>query len=380
MSISPLLRFWKCPRTTSELATWKLLEESLNAQLLHEGEGPLPPFSAFLQAVLAPKTPEQTRKRKGRARSSRKCSAHNAINNSVLVTPWLASGYFLFAEIILLCSVGAVLLGAGWAGYELYRILSRIANKARRPSYYEAEARSRAEKLKRQRSQSHRIRRRTSFLKPPTGEMIREAWTRAHTYGGVQEKLQLGAMLATLEASVDNGLLRDQQGEIIGRKSGIKGWIAIHCSDLLPHYSSLMRFKAAADKHARTCDYMDPCPTELLLSEHDPEDKNTITVGTISKCIRKKGARQPNPEITITVGIDFEGKTMRLRGIKEEITMEDIRMRATFMAQGRRNSKRILEEAKKRQLLHSFSAFNDFLFERLGLVHEKRLHTSIRRL
>ena len=100
---------------------------------------------------------------------------------------------------------------------------------------------------------AYRINRKTSVNLPPPPEMLLEAWkaTRGSRRGdpdGLKARLRLGAMLSDLETTVDQSYIREEDGAIVGRNPGLKGWIAANCAELLPHYKSLMAYKALADK------------------------------------------------------------------------------------------------------------------------------------
>ena len=100
---------------------------------------------------------------------------------------------------------------------------------------------------------AYRINRKTSVNQPPTAEAVLAAWetTRGPRRGdpdGLAARLRLGAMLSDLETTVDQSYIRDEDGTIVGRNPGLKGWIAANCAALLPHYKSLMAYKALSDK------------------------------------------------------------------------------------------------------------------------------------
>ena len=91
-----------------------------------------------------------------------------------------------------------------------------------------------------------RIKRKTSVDAPPTPEEIRRAWEASRrSLGG---KLLAGTLLSNLEPVVDQSYIRDADGTVVGRRPGIKGWLAANCPDMLPHYKALMNYKALADK------------------------------------------------------------------------------------------------------------------------------------
>ncbi len=72
------------------------------------------------------------------------------------------------------------------------------------------------------------------------------AWEEART--SLAGKLRLGALLSEIEPHVDQSLIRDEAGHIVGRRPGILGWLRWNCPELVPHYKAIMAYKALADK------------------------------------------------------------------------------------------------------------------------------------
>ena len=91
-----------------------------------------------------------------------------------------------------------------------------------------------------------RISRKTSVDGPPTPDEIRVAWNASRR--SLDGKLLAGTLLSNLEPAVDQSYIRDVDGTIVGRRAGIKGWLAANCPDMLSHYKALMSYKALADK------------------------------------------------------------------------------------------------------------------------------------
>ena len=91
-----------------------------------------------------------------------------------------------------------------------------------------------------------RITRKTSVDGPPSPDEIRAAW--ATSRKSLEGKLLAGTLLSNLEPVVDQSYIRDEDGTIVGRRAGIKGWLEENCPDMLPHYKALMSYKALADK------------------------------------------------------------------------------------------------------------------------------------
>jgi len=109
----------------------------------------------------------------------------------------------------------------------------------------------------------------------PTGEEVREQFERARGRGKVEEKIRLGSMLLDAEATVDSSLIRDNDGEIVGRNGGLRGWIFENCPDLLPHYAALTGYRRLAWETRDAEDLFDPVPAELLLAAQ-PEVERKI--------------------------------------------------------------------------------------------------------
>ena len=55
-------------------------------------------------------------------------------------------------------------------------------------------------------------------------------------------------MLEDLECYLDNSLRRSEDGVIIGRNPGIKGWLCDNLPEIYEKYTTAMRYKAAAKK------------------------------------------------------------------------------------------------------------------------------------
>ena len=119
------------------------------------------------------------------------------------------------------------------------------------------------------------IRRHCSFSvhEPPTAEAVYAQFEKARGRGRVEEKIRLGSMLLDAEASVDSSLVRDENGEIVGRKAGLRGWIADNCPALMKHYAALMGYRRLAAEFRDAHDLADPCPAVLLLDEEPSAEK-----------------------------------------------------------------------------------------------------------
>ncbi len=101
-----------------------------------------------------------------------------------------------------------------------------------------------------------RIKRKTSVNLPPTAEALRKAWVASRK--SLAGKLLAGTLLSDLEPVVDQSYVRTEDGTIVGRRPGIKGWLLLNCPDMLPHYKALMNYKALADKLRRALGIEEP--------------------------------------------------------------------------------------------------------------------------
>lgn len=114
------------------------------------------------------------------------------------------------------------------------------------------------------------IQRKTSVNPPPTPEAILAAWetvrsTKRNDPEALAARLRLGSMLADLEPAVDQSYIRDEDGTIVGRRPGLKGWIGLHCPTLVPHYKALMSYKALAAKLCEALHINEPDTIDSVL-------------------------------------------------------------------------------------------------------------------
>lgn len=120
----------------------------------------------------------------------------------------------------------------------------------------------------------YRINRKTSVNPPPSPEALEAAWkaTRGGRRGDpdiLAARLRLGAMLSDLEPIVDQTYIRDEDGTIIGRQPGLRGWLKVFAPELMPHYKTLMAYKALADKLRIALEISEPDTLDGFL-EFDP--------------------------------------------------------------------------------------------------------------
>jgi hypothetical protein len=78
-------------------------------------------------------------------------------------------------------------------------------------------------------------------------------------------------MVHDLECYVDNSLLRDEDGAIVGRRGGVKAWLQENIPALYVRYTTVMRYKAMAKKLRQVVGLADPVPAEAVLAEPQAE-------------------------------------------------------------------------------------------------------------
>ena len=102
---------------------------------------------------------------------------------------------------------------------------------------------------------------------PPAAEAVLAQYEKARGRGRVEEKIRLGSMLLDAEAAVDSSLVRNGDGEIVGRRGGLREWIDEACPSLSRHYAALMGYRRLAAAFRAEHGLLDPTPAELLLAE-----------------------------------------------------------------------------------------------------------------
>ena len=185
----------------------------------------------------------------------------------------LALVYFALAEMAVGICVGTVV----WC---VLKGVALALRKVQRPKYYPQE-RLRRQALARER---RRIRRRTTVNAAPTpGELLAQ-WAKVR--GSPEEMIRFGSMLCDLEAYVDNSLLRNESGEIVGRNPGIRGWLNANCQPLAVHYKTVMGYKAMAEKFRQAIGLADPYPAACALDSRQNTVRKSEGGGT-------DGGREP---------------------------------------------------------------------------------------
>ena len=160
----------------------------------------------------------------------------------------------------------------------LTRRIAAMQNKEARPAHYEAEkARRRAMAEERR-----RITRRTTSNPCPSTDELLEAWR--HVRDSKESLVRFGSMMQDLECYVDNSLRFDGTGRIVGRNAGIKGWLRENVPEMADHYTSVIRYKAAAKKLRQIVGLADPTPVAAVLGTTDGDVPQTGDGGKRNSC------------------------------------------------------------------------------------------------
>ena len=134
--------------------------------------------------------------------------------------------------------------------------------RLRRPFYYARET----ERRRLLATERRKLHRRRTLAPMPSPEALLDAWNRRKE--SKENMIILGGMLHDLECYVDNCLVFDEGGNVVGRNGGIRGWIKENLPELSPKYKTLMRYKAMAIKLRQVTMTIDPMPTAELLKEN----------------------------------------------------------------------------------------------------------------
>ena len=205
---------------------------------------------------------QERRRRRAKAKCRRRAQEFGDICEMTdgLAVRWRRDGFFEGEEFAL-----TVMRDMGYYAYldfmrrESGRRVSRLKAYVRRPSYYAAEnARRRALAAERR-----KIRDRRTDNACPTKEQVLDAWiTRRKSH---EDAIRFGSLIEDLECYIDNSLRRDEDGVIVGRNPGVKGWLRENIPALALQYTTVMRYKAAAKKLKQITELADPTPVDVVL-------------------------------------------------------------------------------------------------------------------
>ena len=206
---------------------------------------------------------QERRRRRAKAKRRRRAREFADICEMTdgLAVRWRRDGFFEGEEFALI-----VMRDMGYYAYldfmrrESGRRVSRLKAYVRRPSYYAAEnARRRVLAAERR-----KIRDRRTDNACPTKEQILDAWiVRRKSH---EDAILFGSLIEDLECYIDNSLRRDEDGVIVGRNPGVKGWLRENIPALALQYTTVMRYKAAAKKLKQITELADPTPMDVVLA------------------------------------------------------------------------------------------------------------------
>ena len=145
--------------------------------------------------------------------------------------------------------------------------VAKLKAAERRPRYYAAEN----ERRRALAAERRKIRARATTNACPTREAILVAWNRRKD--SHEAAIRFGSMLEDLECYLDNSLRRSEDGVIIGRNPGIKGWLCDYLPEIYEKYTTAMRYKAAAKKLKQVAELADPTPADVVLPHGAPEQR-----------------------------------------------------------------------------------------------------------
>jgi len=164
--------------------------------------------------------------------------------------------------------------GSALAVWLIRRMVDRHIQRLRRPSYYETE-RARRLGLAEER---RRIRRRRTLNAMPGREELLEAFRSAKD--SPANMIRFGSLIEDLECYVDNTpYFKD--GQLIGRRGGIRRHLEREIPELYAHYKTVMRYKALSKRFRQAVGVSDPVPAASLLPEEcslerSREDENSL--------------------------------------------------------------------------------------------------------
>ena len=131
-----------------------------------------------------------------------------------------------------------------------------------------------------------------SLSPAPSPEALLAQYERAKGRGRIEEKIRLGSMLLDLEAAVDNGAIRNADGEIVGRNPGLRGWLRENCRELSPHYAALQGYRRLAHAFRKRHGAADPVPAALLLAPSPEEESKLPSPSAAALAAARERARR----------------------------------------------------------------------------------------
>ena len=220
------------------------------------------------------------------------------------------------------------------------RRVAKLKAAKRRPRYYAAEN----ERRRALAAERRKIRARTTTNACPKSKAILEAWN--HRKDSHEAAIRFGSLLEDLECYLDNSLMRNEDGVIIGRNPGIKGWLFENIPEISGHYTTAMRYKAAAKKLKQVVEFVDPTPADVVLPRGAEERKGKRDYGAdeIPELAIVR-ARAVWGEVVGGIGRSATALMARLDALTDPGRVEDANMLAAWRE---KYANEITERTKKR--------------------------------
>ena len=171
---------------------------------------------------------------------------------------------------------------ARYAGHCASDRVESLRRTIRRPTYYAAETLRRQSMARARRSTLGRA----TLNRCPTREEILDAWVARKR--SREDAVRFGSLIEDLACYVDSTLHFDETGSIVGRSSGVKGWLQENIPALYLRYSTVMRFKAMAGKLRQIAQTPSTVPAAWMVVESPVEWNMSGN--------REGPARPPSPE------------------------------------------------------------------------------------
>ena len=240
--------------------------------------------------------------------------------------------------------------------------VAKLKAAERRPRYYAAEN----ERRRALAAERRRIRARSTTNACPTREALLDAWN--HRRDSHEAAIRFGSLLEDLECYLDNSLRRNEDGVIVGRNPGVKGWLCDNLPEIYEKYTTAMRYKAAAKKLKQVVELADPMPADVVLPQaaaawegRERRDYGADEIakvrGDVGKLGGNVGSKMAVPELSVVraraiwlevvdgIGPSATALMARLDALTDPERVEDANMLAGWRE---RYANEITERTKKR--------------------------------
>jgi len=232
--------------------------------------------------------------------------------------------------------VYALLMGGSFAVWVMRRQIDKHIRRLKRPGYYEREL-ARRQELARER---RKLLKRSTLNPCPTDDELREAFARAKE--SPADMIRFGSLLEDLECHVDNSAIFDGEGNLVGRRGGIRRYLALNVPELSVRYKTVMRYKALAKRFRQALGVSDPIPAAMLLPETErtgnpaePADRGKREFASVEN-LKGRG------DGTLAAARGCVLREDALKEAREEAAREDV-LRADVLREAREEAERLLK-------------------------------------